>query len=1342
MSGQPNSIAYPPPVPSRPQEAEPRERTLREETMHTSWMSRLAGFAAIGLCALPVAAQPLGVQQLVAAAGAAGDLAGNAMAIDADTMVVGVPGHDGPGGADQGQLLVYRWIANAWSLEASLRAVDGQAGDKLGNAVAIAGDTVIVGAFEADIAGRVDQGAAYVFTRSASGWSQRAKLVASDGAAGDKFGNAVSATGDTLLVCANSATVNTRTAAGAGYVFVRGGASWSQQAKLVASDPQVYTYLGVSGVVRDDAVVLGAFGNDIGTAADRGAAYVFTRTGSTWSQRSKVLDPAGAAGDLFGTTVDLDGSTLVVGAIGVDVAGRADQGGATAFTFDAATGACSDPVQIRDPAGQAGDRFGVSIDVRGGVIAGSAMGRSAERGAAVVFERQGADWIAAKTLVAPDGVAGDHFGRSVAIATDSVVVGAVDDAVCGRASQGSLWAFPRLDGRWREAATLLVDAGGEANDALGNAVATDGDFMAVGVPLDNVGANTLQGSVVIYRRTAAGWVQEARLVAADGAAGDRFGNVVAMSTGTIAVGSYLADIGGQVDQGAAYVFVRQGDAWVEQSKLVDPDGAANDKFGNAIAAEGDLVAVAASSDAIGASSLQGSAHIFRRDAATWTRVQRLIASDGAAVNYFGSSIAMSRGTLLVGAFLAASAPGVGGGAAYVFDQVGGLWTQTAKLVQADAQASDFFGVSVAIDGDTALVGAFSDDRGANVNQGSATLFRRQAGAWVRDALLVAPDGAAGDGFGIGVALLGDTCVVGAASDDLGSLADAGEAHVFRRVGGAWGHQQRLSGWANACTLESLPWVNANAGVGYAVALSNDTVVATGRGINVGANASQGAVVVMPAPSSGATVATNVASGATSSSLAAAVAAAAAGDDILATPGAFGAAGSVDTIGRTIGLRSSGSVRTPVGSALSLGGGSLLSTPADATCEINGTLQSAAGGTPYVSSGSFLLGSRGRLAAKVGTSLTVIADRVELDGTVRVEPAAQLGLVAASSAACGSMRVDQGASLVVDGPFRLSASLAAAPDSTLSFNGGLMAAGSLSLANAQLVAPAVVNADDAVMEFSGSVSLFGSLVNHGAFNAFGSSGIFGDFTNAAAAVTTIRSGTLFLFGSLNNQGAILGTLCATCSGMPPGLEVGGNLVLGPASNLILPFPNAMVRVGGDFDCAINDPGRLDLAMAELVLDGTSAEQTVEAMSLDVGVDQLGLSRSHAGGFPIGTLRVASGSRVALTDRHANVAGTTRGNEAVYVSHLVVEPGATLRTAGVTIYHEDAVIEGEVDDWSRLVSLRPPCPADITRDGGVDGSDVNAFFAAWETGEPSSDLNGDGAADGQDVQEFFSHWEAGC
>jgi hypothetical protein len=72
----------------------------------------------------------------------------------------------------------------------------------------------------------------------------------------------------------------------------------------------------------------------------------------------------------------------------------------------------------------------------------------------------------------------------------------------------------------------------------------------------------------------------------------------------------------------------------------------------------------------------------------------------------------------------------------------------------------------------------------------------------------------------------------------------------------------------------------------------------------------------------------------------------------------------------------------------------------------------------------------------------------------------------------------------------------------------------------------------------------------------------------------------------------------------------------------------------------------------------------------------------------------------------------------------------------------VIEGEVDDWSRLVSLRPPCLADITRDGGVDGSDVNAFFAAWEIGEASSDLNGDGAVDGQDVHEFFSHWEAGC
>jgi hypothetical protein len=447
------------------------------------------------------------------------------------------------------------------------------------------------------------------------------------------------------------------------------------------------------------------------------------------------------------------------------------------------------------------------------------------------------------------------------------------------------------------------------------------------------------------------------------------------------------------------------------------------------------------------------------------------------------------------------------------------------------------------------------------------------------------------------------------------------------------------------------------------------------------------------------------------------------------------------VGRTVGLNSSGSIRTSAGSTLSLGGGSLLATASDGDCEINGVLQSSAGGSPYVASPAFLLGSRGRLAAKVGTSLTVVADRAELDGAVRVEPGAQLAVVSSSIQACGSIRVDQGGAFVSEGPFRLSSSLAAAPDSTLTFGGGLVSAGSLSLANAQLISPRVTNSDRAVVEFSGAVSLFGTLLNQGAFNVFGSSAIFGDFTNSAASVTTIRSGTLFLFGSLDNQGSILGTLCASCSGMPPGLEVGGNLVLGPRANLLLPFAGAVVRVGGNFDCAVDDPGRFDLSAAELVLDGEGADQLVEAMSLDRGVDQLGYSRSLTGGFPIGTIRVAAGADVSLVDRRGNGSDQSAG-QVIYVRRIVVEPGATLRTRGITIYHEEADIQGVVDDDARLVGMRSPCPADLNRDGGVDGTDVGSFFAGWEAGEPSTDLNGDGAVDGQDVQEFFTHWEAGC
>jgi hypothetical protein len=277
-----------------------------------------------------------------------------------------------------------------------------------------------------------------------------------------------------------------------------------------------------------------------------------------------------------------------------------------------------------------------------------------------------------------------------------------------------------------------------------------------------------------------------------------------------------------------------------------------------------------------------------------------------------------------------------------------------------------------------------------------------------------------------------------------------------------------------------------------------------------------------------------------------------------------------------------------------------------------------------------------------------------------------------------------------------------------------------------------------------VSLQGGTINLRDLDAFGSSAIFGDFTNGVGAVTTIRSGTLFLFGSLSNSGSIIGTICSNCLGGPPSLEVSGDLQLGSQASLLLPFAGSQVSVGGDFDAAIDSNERFDLSLAMLRLEGLGAEQTLEAMSADIGPSEGGLDRLQPGNFPIGTLKIGpTPSIVRVVDVRDNDAAGQESCEAIYVDTLEINAGSRLINDGCAkIYYRTLVLEGTVDVPDNLVPYSSACIADFNQDGGVDGGDIDAFFAAWEAAEPNTDLNQDGGIDGGDIVVFFDRWEAGC
>ncbi|MFN8766708.1 MAG: fibronectin type III domain-containing protein [Lysobacteraceae bacterium] len=703
----------------------------------------------------------------------------------------------------------------------SSRGADGAVEDQGGWSVAVSGDTALVGALYDDVGTNIDQGSAYVFTRSATSWTLQAKLTAIDGAASDAFGTSVALSGDTALVGAHGDDIGVNEGQGSAYVFTRGGGVWTLQAKLTASDGARLDSFGHVALDGDTALV-GAAGDDIGSNRDQGSVYVFTRSGSTWVQRAKLVASDGAWDDQFGGSLALDDDTAVVGASSDNVT----QGSAYVFTRGVAEWTQQAKLVAAD--GRPGSRFGTSVALDGNTVVVGApfqdVGSNFERGAAYVFVRNGLTWTSQIKLTAADGEAEDEFGWSVAVSGNTALVGARSDNVGDNSNQGSAYVFSRDGTSWAQQ-EKLVPANGGSLDWFGRAVALDGDTALIGAPLASVGTNSRQGHASVFVRVGATWTQRAQLNAGDGAEGDNFGFSVALDGDTALVGEPFRDVGTNFAQGSAYVFIRSGSTWALQATLTVAGGTEESYFGWSVALDGDIALVGApqANDALGA------VYVFARSGGTWTQQARLTAADAAARDFFGSSVALDGNTALVGAEAHDAGASADQGSAYVFVRSGAAWTQQAKLTAPDGAAGDFFGVSVDLHGDTALVGASGDDVGANGNQGSAHVFARTGAIWALQAKLTAADGAAGDRLGVSVALEGDTALVGADQDDVGANANQGSAYVFARGGSAWTLQAKLTAADGAADDE----------FGRSVALDGDTALIGAHLDGAGANTDQG-----------------------------------------------------------------------------------------------------------------------------------------------------------------------------------------------------------------------------------------------------------------------------------------------------------------------------------------------------------------------------------------------------------------------------------------------------------------------------------------------------------------------
>ena len=378
-------------------------------------------------------------------------------------------------------------------------------------------------------------------------------------------------------------------------------------------------------------------------------------------------------------------------------------------------------------------------------------------------------------LVADDGATNDFFGFSVALSGDTAVIGAFRDSddVKG-VDSGSAYVFARSGTYWSQQAKLTA-TDGAANDTFGGNVALSGDTTVIGALGDDDDVNGVDsGSAYVFTRSGTSWSEQAKLTAADGAAGDEFGYSVALSGDTAVIGAARDDDKGN-DSGSAYVFTRSGTSWSQQAKLTAADGAAGDVFSISVALSGDTAVIGADlDDEKGDNS--GAAYVFTRSGSTWGQQAKLTADDGAAGDLFGIRVALSGVTAVIGA-ARDDDKGDNSGAAYVFIRSGTTWSQQAKLTAADGAANDRFGTRVALSGNTAVIGAILDDDKSD-NSGSAYVFTRSGTTWSQQAKLAAADGAADDVFGWSVALSGDTVMIGAPTSIFVLPGGTGSAYVF------------------------------------------------------------------------------------------------------------------------------------------------------------------------------------------------------------------------------------------------------------------------------------------------------------------------------------------------------------------------------------------------------------------------------------------------------------------------------------------------------------------------------------------------------------------------------------
>lgn len=680
--------------------------------------------------------------------------------IDGDTMVVGVPNEasnqtgitNGTGSssdtslAKAGAVFVYRRVNNLWQQEAYIKAgYYGGGGIGFGNSVAISGDTIVVGAPCEDSdqqslsngtavaanTNRLDTGAAYIFRRNGITWVQEAFVKAPVASISDYFGRSVDIDRDTVVIGAyredsNSTTIiNGATAdsnqsagnAGAAYVIVRSGTTWSHQAYLKAPNAQNGDYFGIHVSVSGDTIAVGADGESSASTSNMadnsavaaGAVYVFKRTSTNWAFEQYIKKSSPQSYDNFGNGFTLSGDYLIT-------FGGLNSG--NVIYFQRINGIWNFKQTITQPnTTSGGGQFGFATSIHGNlmvatdycerslttsIINGSSASNDSSGacvGAAYVYKLSGAagvdpTWSQIAYLKPSNAINNLYFGSAVGISNNLVVVGAEGEASSqniitngstassdtSAANAGAAYVFDLNQSVNPQQMAYVKDGKLSNLDRFGNAVVIKGDTMIVAAyNEDSPGTSIINGSTA--------------------------------QSGSGATGS-----------GAVFVYKKANGSWVQEAVIKATNAESQDNFGSAIAFDGDTLVVTAAGEDSNTTGIfngttasannslanAGAVYVYRRNNGVWAQEAYIKANSAAAAESFGKSVSIEGDLLVIGA----SIEGVGGifwsGAVYTYRRTGATWTFKNKLKATNVSAGMYFGWSVSLHKNTLAVGAVAE----------------------------------------------------------------------------------------------------------------------------------------------------------------------------------------------------------------------------------------------------------------------------------------------------------------------------------------------------------------------------------------------------------------------------------------------------------------------------------------------------------------------------------------------------------------------------------------------------------------------------------------------------------